>query len=55
MEKYGTYEVYENKLTGEIIRVPLHSELIKLGSDEFKKLETDPNEEENGTTIHKLR
>ena len=34
MEKYGTYKVYKNKSTGEILRVTIDSE-------EFKKVAED--------------
>ena len=34
MEKYGTYKVYKNKTTGEILRVLVDSE-------EFQKVATD--------------
>ena len=34
MEKYGTYKVYKNKTTGEILRV-------LIDSDEFQKVAED--------------
>ena len=45
MEKYGTYEVYKNKLTGKLLRIPHGEELEKqagLNSNEWKKLDNDP-------------
>ena len=44
MEKYATYEVYENKKTGEIIRKAYEGEpMEKLANDsEWIKLEEDP-------------
>jgi|AntRauTorcE11897_2_1112592.scaffolds.fasta_scaffold00686_23 hypothetical protein len=50
MEKYGTYEVYKDKKTGEIIREPVTGEASKEASKEDKKkyikLEKDPQDEE---------
>ncbi len=49
MEKYGTYDVYKNKQTGEIKRVPVQGEtsIEKIGEDEslWEKLDNDPEEE----------
>lgn len=45
MEKYGTYEVYKNKKTGEIIRIPYEGVLIKkagLCLEDWEKLDSDP-------------
>lgn len=45
MEKYATYDVYQNKETGEILREAFKGELEKLASDsEWVKLEEDPGD-----------
>lgn len=58
MEKYGTYEVFKNKKTGEILREPfkgketLMEKKARKEENEWIKLEEDPQlskekEEEN--------
>lgn len=44
MEKYATYQVYENKDTGEIKRVPVTEEMEKISSSEWKELDHDPQD-----------
>ncbi len=52
MEKYGTYDVYKNEKTDEIIRVPFtqkeekpKKDLEKVASDkDWKKLKEDPQD-----------
>ncbi len=34
MEKYGTYEIWENKTTGEIIHKKINEELEKTGEND---------------------
>lgn len=48
MEKYATYEVYRNKETGKIKKVPYEGEQIKLAEDNevWEKLDKDPEAEE---------
>lgn len=54
MEKYGTYDVYRNKKTDEIIRIPFSQDSKKskkglekiASSDEWEKLDKDPQDEE---------
>jgi len=33
MEKYGTFEIWENKTTGEVVKKQLNAELIKLAEN----------------------
>ena len=47
MEKYGTYDVFENQETKEIERVPLVKDektpaMTKVASGDWTKLEKDP-------------
>jgi len=46
MEKYGTYNIFQNTVTNEIKRIPIGSneeELVKLANDsDWKQLEKDP-------------
>lgn len=48
MEKYGTYEVFEEVETGEIVREPYTGEKEKEASKEdskkYKKLDKDPQD-----------
>lgn len=52
MEKYSTYDVYRNRKTDEIIRIPFSQEgkkskkgLEKIASDEdWEKLDEDPQD-----------
>lgn len=52
MEKYGTYDVYRNRKTDEIIRIPFVQEdkksrkdLEKIASDmNWEKLDEDPQD-----------
>jgi len=47
MEKYATYEVYQNKESGEIKRIPYEGEQIKLAEDneKWERIEEDPEAE----------
>lgn len=48
MEKYATYQIFENIVTGEIRRVPLENSegLTKLAEDsDWKELTEEPTEE----------
>jgi cell division septation protein DedD len=47
MEKYSTYTVYENTLTGELKRIPVGEELEKSAADEWRELDYDPEGEES--------
>lgn len=55
MEKYGTYEVFKNKKTGEILREPFKGlkedtpmeKKAKKEDNDWIKLEEDPKKEEN--------
>ena len=51
MEKYGTYNIYKNVVTGELKRVPINSEdddLVKLANNSnWEKLDRDPEEKIN--------
>jgi hypothetical protein len=52
MEKYGTYEVYKNKITGELLRIPTGvsapPEFEKqAGAGEWEKLDYDPEVKQN--------
>jgi hypothetical protein len=51
MEKYATYDVFENVITKEIKRVPHNGDTEKemqkiAASNEWKKLESDPDDED---------
>ena len=56
MEKYGTYDVYRNKRTDEIIRIPYTGEpeepqepeklAAVANEDEWEKLDEDPGDKE---------
>jgi len=53
MEKYGTYDVYKNKRTNELMRIPHTNDpaLIKsagLNNGEWEKLNEDPEDKDNG-------
>ncbi len=49
MEKYATYQVFKNIVTGELKRIPLDNTegIEKLGADtEWIELDYDPEEKE---------
>ena len=53
MEKYGTYDVYKNKQTGELRRIPhtndnMLEKSAGLNSDEWEKLNNDPEDQCDG-------
>lgn len=57
MEKYGTYQVYKNLESGEIVRIRPGQELEKISSSKKETLEElnfDP-EDENGAGVHQPR
>ncbi len=55
MEKYGTYSVYKDLESGEIIRIRPDQELEKSAkTSNLQKLEHDP-EDENGERVHQPR
>ena len=52
MDKYGTYEIFENRNTGEVIEMPLHAknELAKLASNkDWKRVEEPKRNGNNGS------
>jgi len=48
MDKYGTFEIFKNKETGEIKEIPLHytKELNKVASDKEWSRVSKPKSEE---------
>lgn len=53
MEKYGTYDVFKDEETGEIVREPFIPGKEKKASakDNLKKLKTDPQDEATDKVI----